>query len=94
MIKALFIALFFWVVIVPGAVGSFLILRFLLGSDPVHYFFLVFLAVSVSAIVTVFGPILLPLEVASEFDPSFDNPEIRTHQEEKNADPYKVQVRS
>ncbi len=93
MIKALLISLFFWVVVVPGAVGSFLILRFLLGSDPVLYFFLVFLAVCVGAIVTVFGPILFPLEVASEFHPSFDDPEITTHQEERNADPYKVEVR-
>lgn len=85
MIKALFISLVFWVVIVPGAIGSFLILRCLLDSDPVLYYLLIFVAVGVSALATVLGPILFPLQVAGESDSSFPDPQIPTCQEDRSA---------
>ena len=94
MIKALAISLFLWVVIDPDAVGSFLILRSLLGSDPVLYFFLVFFAVWLSALAAVLGPVLFPLIVATEYEPSFENPQIFTSEEERSADTCDVEVRS
>lgn len=94
MLKALVIALVFWVAIIPVTVGSFLILRFLFGSDPALYFFLVAFAVCVSGMVIVFGLVLFPAEVASEFDSRFDSPQITSHQEERNAHPYDIEVGS
>ena len=85
MIKALLICLLFWVVILPGAIGSYLILRFLVQSDPALYFLLAFLAGAVSVLVAVLGPILFPLQMASNPVRSFHDSEITTRQENKNA---------
>ncbi len=83
MIKALFISLIFWVVVVPGAIGGSLVLRFLLDSDLAPSYLLTSLAVTALAIV--FGPILFPLQVAGESDRSFHDPKITTRQEDRSA---------
>lgn len=82
--KALVVCLFFWVFIVPGAVGSYLIVRFTVQSDPTLYFFLSPLAVGVSALATVLAPILFPLQVAGEPVSGFQGSEINPSQEDKS----------
>ena len=84
MIKALLICLFFWVFIVPGAIGSYLILRFAVQSDATLYF-LLSLAVGVSALATALGPLLFPLQVAGEPVSGFHDSEINTSQEDTSA---------
>lgn len=93
MINALIICLLFWVFIVPGAIGSYLILRFAVQSDPALYFLLSSLAVGVSALATVLGPILFPLQVAGEPVSGLHDSEVTTSQEDKSAKTSRVNVR-
>jgi hypothetical protein len=85
MIKALLVCLLFWVVVVPGAIASYLILRFLLQSDSAPYFLLSSVAVGVSALATVLGPILFPLQIVSEPASSSHDSKITTSQEDTSA---------
>jgi heme A synthase len=85
MIKALLIGLLFWVVIVPGAIGSYMILTFLEQSVPARYFLLAFLAGCVSALAAVLGPILFPLQIAGNPARSLHDREITTRQEDRSA---------
>jgi len=76
MIKALVICLLFWVVIVPGAIGSFLICRFFLDSDPALSCLLAVLAAAVSVLSISLGPIVFPFHVATDHRESFYDSEI------------------
>lgn len=84
MIKALVICLLFWVFVVPGAIGSYLILRFAVQSHATLCFLLSSLAVGVSALAAVLGPILFPLQVAGEPVSGFHGSETNTSQEDKS----------
>lgn len=84
MIKALFICLLFWVLVVPAAIGTYLILRFVVQSDPAPYF-LLSSAAGVSALATVLGPILFPLHVGSQPVTSFHDSQLTTFREDKSA---------
>lgn len=77
MIRALVICLLLWVFIVPAAIGTYLILRFVVQSDPAPYF-LLSSAVGVSALATVLGPILFPLHVGSQPVTSLHDSQITT----------------
>jgi hypothetical protein len=76
MIKGLVICLLFWVVIVPGAIGSFLIFRFFLDSHPPLSYLLAVLAAAVSVLSISLGPIVFPLHVATDYRESFYDLEI------------------
>ena len=83
--KALLVCLLFWVVVVPGAIASYLILGFLLQFDSAPYFLLSFVSVGVSALAAVLGPILFPLQIASEPASRFHDSEITRSQEDTSA---------
>ena len=74
--KALLVCLLFWVVVVPGAIGSYLILRFLLDSDPALSYLLAVLAATVSVLSISLGPIVFPLHVAADHRESFCDSEV------------------